>query len=153
MRKVRFAKQSDMTAIKELLSTNDLPYEDIDGHLPHFLVAEKGARIVGAAGLEIHQNFALLRSLVVSSSEAGKGLGSILVQKILSYAQSRNIERVFLLTTTADQFFKKIGFEQTDRNSVPIAIRNTKEFASICPSTAVCMTRLMEQSPDFNRNP
>jgi mannose-6-phosphate isomerase-like protein (cupin superfamily) len=57
------------------------------------------------------------------------------------HARSRRIDRLYLLTTTATGFFSKLGFAQTDRASVPEALRATTQFASVCPSSSICMTK------------
>jgi amino-acid N-acetyltransferase len=55
----------------------------------------------------------------------------------------KGIEEFYLLTTTADKFFARNGFEVIDRNKVPSSIAGTNEFDSICPATAVCMRKLL----------
>ncbi|MDO8281827.1 MAG: arsenic resistance N-acetyltransferase ArsN2 [Thermodesulfovibrionia bacterium] len=135
----RFAEHKDLPRVSELLAAVDLPYQDIDGHISNFLLAEEGGELIGVGGIEIVSNTALLRSLAVKEAARNNGIGKTFVDKIRSFAQLNNVEKLFLLTTTASGFFKKTGFEEIDRTRVPSEIKNTEEFKSICPSSAICM--------------
>ena len=46
-----------------------------------------------------------------------------------------------LLTTTAERFFTRHGFVVADRASAPPAIRQTREFADLCPASAAYLTK------------
>jgi amino-acid N-acetyltransferase len=138
------AAQKDISAITALLRGADLPHEDFADYLAHFLVVRRGSEIVGAIGYELHGADALLRSLVVAPELRGAGLGGRLVDQLTAAALTQGVKRFFLLTTTAETFFAKRGFQKGDRRSVPAAIAGTKEFNSLCPVSAVCMTRSLE---------
>jgi len=135
------AAPTDAAAIGALLRAADLPAEDFAGHLAHFLVARRGGAVVGAVGLELHGRDALLRSLVVAPAERGAGLGGRLVDRLAAAARRRGARRFYLLTTTAEAFFAHRGFRRIERDAVPAAIAATQEFHSLCPVSAVCMTR------------
>ncbi len=135
------AAPDDAPAIGALLRTADLPAEDFTDHLAHFLVARRGGAVVGAVGFERHGRAALLRSLVVTPGLRGGGLGGELVRRLAAEARREGVERFYLLTTTAETFFARRGFEKTARAAVPAAIAGTREFQSLCPVSAVCMTR------------
>ncbi len=137
----RKAHADDEKAIKELLSEANLPYNDIKTGKQDFILAYENDRIVGVAGIEIYNDVALLRSFAMRPGYRGKGLGSQLYRKINEYAISRNIKELYLLTTTAEKFFKKLGFVVISRDNIPGDIRNSEEFASICPTSALCMTK------------
>jgi amino-acid N-acetyltransferase len=83
----------------------------------------------------------LLRSLVVRAACRAEGLGTALHDRLLFYARLRGIERVYLLTTTAERFFRRLGWEPIARTAVPTGVRRTREFRELCPQTAVCLTR------------
>ena len=138
------AAQNDIPAIAALLREAGLPHEDFADHLPHFLVAGQEGRIVGAVGFELHGADALLRSLVVAPRRRGDGLGGRLVEQLTASALAHGVRRFYLLTTTAEAFFAKRGFRKTARGSVPADIAGTKEFNSLCPISAVCMTRTLK---------
>jgi glutathione gamma-glutamylcysteinyltransferase len=50
-----------------------------------------------------------------------------------------DLDAVYLLTTTAADYFRRMGFVDELRAAVPEAIRNAPELTSICPSTATLM--------------
>jgi amino-acid N-acetyltransferase len=51
----------------------------------------------------------------------------------------RGLEVVYLLTTTAAQFFVRVGFVFADRPSPPAEIARSPEFAHACPASAACL--------------
>ena len=137
----RFAEDTDIPMVRRFLSAVELPYEDIDKHISHCLLAIRKDRLAGMVGIEIAGNTALLRSLAVDEIDRNKHIGTTLFDKIRSYAQLNDIKGLYLLTTTATEFFEEKGFKRIIRDAVPEEIKRTEEFKSICPSTAVCMKR------------
>src|SRR5690349_21757775 len=105
------------------------------------LVAREAQEIVGTAGLEFYAEGALLRSVAVEPRWQGKQLGHQLTDAAMQLATTHGAEAVFLLTTTAERFFPKFGFEQIDREQVPASVRQSVEFQSACPASAVVMRR------------
>ena len=137
-------KRSDIQEIQRLLKSVDLPYTDIEPHINHFLCVEDENELIGVVGLEVYEDIALLRSLAVDEKYRKRGLGKILIDEILQYADDRKIKHIYLLTTTAEAFFTKLGFTLVERNDAPDVIRATHEFASLCPESAVLMSRSMK---------
>jgi len=138
------AAQKDVRPITALLREASLPHGDFADHLEHFLVASQEGKVVGAIGFERHGADALLRSLVVSPGLRGGGLGGRLVEQLTAAARAQGVKRFYLLTTTAEAFFAKRGFRPSARPTVPAGIAATKEFNSLCPVSAVCMSRNLE---------
>ena len=138
---ISVAAPDDAAAIAALLRAAGLPHEDFAGHLAHFLVARREGTVVGAVGFERHGRSALLRSLVVAPALRGNGLGDQLVRRLAAVARRKGVGRFYLLTTTAEAFFAGRGFQRVARQAVPAAIAATREFNSLCPLSAVCMTR------------
>jgi amino-acid N-acetyltransferase len=136
------AAPDDAAEIRALLAACGLPYADlIPSHLEHFFVARDGTQLVGVVGLELLGDAALLRSLAVCPGCHGQGLGSRLVAKAEVYAQSQGVATLYLLTTTADSYFARRHYQPAERYAVPASIAGTTEFASVCPSAAVCMLK------------
>lgn len=135
------AAPTDEAAIRALLREADLPDEDFAVHLAHFLVARAGATVVGAVGYERHGAEGLLRSLVVAPAARGGGLGGRLVAELTDRARAAGLRRFYLLTTTAEAFFRSRGYTRMDRAAVPAAIAATPEFQGLCPVSAVCLAR------------
>ena len=136
---IRQAKGVDYEKIAGLLSSSSLPSEGFAEHLHNFLVAENGDGIVGAIGLEIYGETALLRSAVVSSPLQYKGVGTLLYNQLIENAKSLGVRRLILLTTTAEKYFERKGWKRIDAKSVSGAVTTSVEFTGACPSTAACM--------------
>ena len=107
------------------------------------VVARVDGRVVGAAGLERYGDGALLRSVVVDASAQGHGLGQRLTEAAVALARDLCMPSVFLLTTTADGFFPRFGFERIGRADVPESVRQSVEFRSACPASAIVMRKLL----------
>lgn len=133
------AEIKDLCLIEGLLKQNNLPVEDINTTGKDFFLAYDNSIFVGIAGLEMFGSIALLRSMVVKEEYKNKGYGKLICSLLVKYAKMQNIKGLYLLTTTAKDFFEKIGFEVIERNSVPDAIKNTAEFLGLCPASAVCL--------------
>ena len=132
-------------AVKELLASALLPTADITpDHMENFFGAWSGSTLEGVVGIEPCGTVALLRSLAVAAPRRSAGVGLKLLAQAEQYATEKGIHSLFLLTTTAESYFGKRGYSTTSREAVPEAIRNTKEFASICPGNAVLMVKHMQ---------
>lgn len=138
---LRGAAPVDYPAVVRLLTSADLPTAGVPASLDGFLVAEHDGAIVGAAALEPAPPYGLLRSVVVAPSWRGTGLGAALVRRLLADADSRGVRAVYLLTTTAEQWFPRFGFAQVARDAVPEPVRQTEEFRDACPASAPVMVR------------
>lgn len=137
---IRQAEPHDLTAMLSLLRRASLPTEGVaEQHLGRFFVAEGEGAIIGCVGLEVYGQTALLRSLAVTREFQNRGLGSRLAEHALRQAASLGLDEVFLLTTTAEGFFKRFGFTKIARENAPEQIRQSVEFRLNCCETAVCM--------------
>ena len=139
--KIRVATSRDLDAVERLLSSSNLPTEGVEENFSSFVVAEEQGKIAGAIGLERFGSVALLRSAVVSPEHRGSGVGRRLVEKVLERAKEDGIEELFLLTTTAEDYFPRFGFARTTRSAVPPAVKASAEFQGACPDSAAVMTR------------
>jgi len=139
----RSATDHDLYAVVALLRSRELPvdgFADLLRTQPHHvLLAELNGAIVGSAALEVHDADALLRSVAVARDLATLGVGTRLVTDLLALARREGITQVFLLTTTAAEWFPRFGFEATERARVPNALAATVEFTKACPASAVVM--------------
>ncbi len=138
------ASSMDEPWIRQFLTLCGLPNEDLTPeHLSYFWVIKKKGEILGTVGLEIFGRSALLRSLAVDPRFRKRGFALELTKKAEDYAASLKIEVLYLLTMTAEGFFRKSGYQKTERNSVPPEIRGTTEFQSLCPASSVCMVKVL----------
>ena len=124
----------------ELLESNNLPTEDISQGTQLFVV-EENQQVVGTVAIEYDYQNALLRSLSVSNNRRNKKLGTELVNFIEDYVQRQGVEFIYLLTTTAANFFLKQGYIIIDRTEVPPFIQRTSEYCSVCPASATVMKK------------
>jgi amino-acid N-acetyltransferase len=83
--------------------------------------------------------------VVTAPGERGSGLGVVLTADRLVAARARGLTAVYLLTTTAADFYARFGFQPSPRAAVPAAVARCPEFASICPASAAC--RRLELRP------
>src|SRR4051812_49431 len=134
---IREAKAADLPSIHRLLEANELPTVGVAESIDGFLVAENGGDIVGVIGLEACcREYALLRSTVVASEWRSRGLGRQLVERAIATAESRGVQALYLLTTTAERYFPSFGFATVTRAEVPPEVQATEEFRSACPASA-----------------
>ncbi len=140
--KYSFAGLDDESRIKQLLAGCDLLHEDITPDLlEHFLLGWDGDRMVAVVGLEIKNHGALLRSLAVDAAYRNRKIATGLINKIEDYAKSLKVDSLYLLTLTAEAFFKKYGYRTAARDSAPAGIQGTAEFKNLCPASAACMVK------------
>jgi amino-acid N-acetyltransferase len=135
------ARAGDIPAVRRLLEAQHLPLDGVDALTDTMVVASSGQEIIGAAAVELYAGGALLRSVVVSPRMQGQGLGHRLTEAALELAKSRGVTTVFLLTTSAEKFFPRLGFEQISRTDVPESVQASVEFQSACPASATVMRK------------
>lgn len=133
---------STIIDIIPLLKANNLPYIDITEEKEcDFFGIYTAQKLVGAVGLEYYAKHALLRSLCVDTNFQSTGLGSQLVSFCETHCRSIGIKTLYLLTTTASTFFQNRGYRIIERDSVPEAVQKSSQFSTICPSSAVCLSK------------
>lgn len=134
---LRPARSDELDAVRALAGHAPLPVDGLADQFPDgYVVARRGDALVGCAGLEVHGNAGVLRSVVVAPSERATGLGVALTADRIVAARERGLAAVYLLTTTAADFYDRFGFRPFPRADVPDAVAKCPEFASICPSSA-----------------
>lgn len=129
-------------AARGLLAAASLPTSDLtDEQLAKFFYCGSVTAPSALVGIEIHGTEALLRSLVVDPTVRSKGLGSALVERAEAHAATHGVGTLYLLTTTAENFFARRGYHRVDRTLAPAAIRSTREFAGLCPASSAFMCK------------
>lgn len=145
---LRQAHPADWPAIQALLNANRLPLDGARQHLSTFLVAESGREVVGCAGAEPRGDVALLRSVAVAPGLHGQGIGRQMVLRLLDEARRRNVKAVYLLTTTARDYFLRLGFTVADRATAPRSLQQSAEFQGACPASADLLVLGFQQPDD-----
>src|SRR6188472_54372 len=138
---LRPAGRADDGAVATLLRELELPTEGAAEWLDRFWVAEHQNRVVGVAGMERYGESGLLRSVAVAPEWRGSGIGRALVDRVLEQGRAAGVQEVFLLTTTAEHYFPRLGFACVGRERVPDAVRTSAEFTGACPASAVVMRK------------
>jgi N-acetylglutamate synthase-like GNAT family acetyltransferase len=136
---IRQATTRDLPDIITLLEESRLPLAGLAELVATTLVAQRNARVVGCAAVEIRGTSGLLRSVAVDGTRRGEGLGHQLTQATLDLARARGVTTVYLLTTTAAAFFPRFGFQEIPRADVDPAVQRSVEFTTACPADAVAM--------------
>lgn len=150
---LRTASPHDVAAVERLLTQSELPTVGIaelfTTRAGDFVVAddpERPGELVAVAGLERcgHRDdcgLALLRSVAVRPEWRRHGLGHALVERVVEEAERRGLQALYLLTTTAERYFPRFGFQAVARDRVPAEVQATEEFSSACPASATVMAR------------
>ncbi len=123
---VRAAAIADVPAIHHLLEIyaskgNLLPrtMSELYRHLRDFFVIEIGGHIVAIGALEIFtEDLGEVRSLVVDANYERRGLGRLMVERIITEARKIGLRRVMALTYVPE-FFHRLGFKTVSMGSLP----------------------------------
>ncbi len=80
--------------------------------------------VVGCGALHIYwENLAEIRAIAVAPGMAQRGIGTCLVEQLLTEARELEIEQVFLFTYEP-KFFSRFGFIQVDHRAMPLKVYN-----------------------------
>jgi amino-acid N-acetyltransferase len=139
---IRPAVEADIDGILEIV--NDyadqnlmLPRtpEQIRRVLPHFLVAECNARVVGCGSLvRLTAGLTELRSLAVAAEWRSTGLGRRLVEALIEQARAAGFQQICALTLV-EGFFNRLGFVTVDRWTISPKIWHECIY---CPKFDAC---------------
>lgn len=127
-----------------LLTASALPIDDLADPAIALLGARTDDALVGVVGVQLLAgDLALLRSLAVDPAARTRGLGATLCDAAEALARARGIAALWLLTTTARDYFARRGYVEVARADVPDAVRATAQFGALCPASAVVMRRAL----------
>ncbi len=123
---IRAAAIADAPGIHHLLEIyaskgNLLPrtLSEIYRHLRDFFVIELDGKVAAMGALEIFtEDLGEVRSLVVDAAYERRGLGRLLVQRIVDEARTIGLRRVMALTYVPE-FFHKLGFQTVPMGTLP----------------------------------
>jgi amino-acid N-acetyltransferase len=129
----------DWLLLLDLLKRVGLPRDGLEAHRECTLVIRDGPTIIGCAAIECYGGAGLLRSVAVDAAHRGRGVGEALVRAAIELAQRRGLHTLYLLTTSAADYFARFGFRAVSRDDVALAVRQSVEFNDVCPASAVVM--------------
>jgi amino-acid N-acetyltransferase len=128
--RVEPAGNGTLDSLTALLDAGKLPTDGLRDHLQTMLVARDAAGIIGC----------------VPRSRRAHGVGQHSTRAALDLARQHRVAAVYLLTTSAADFFARhFGFQPIGRAEVPAAVQQSAEFVSACPQTAQAMVREVHQ--------
>lgn len=136
----------DMTPIapdaaRPLLAASELPTDDLADPAIRLFGAFDGGALVGVVGLQTCDRVGLLRSLAVAPAMRERGIARVLCERVIELARAEQLAAVWLLTTSAKDYFARHGFVAVGRETAPAELRSTAQFSSLCPSSATVMRR------------
>lgn len=126
-----------------------LPLDGARDHMEHFIVGEIDGEMACAGGLEVYGADALLRSVVVAEEMRGRSCAQQLVDLLMQNCIKLGVTRVYLLTTTAQAYFSRLGFVVVDRARIPEPVRLSREFRGACPASASAMALQLNRDAPF----
>lgn len=92
---------------------------EIYENIRQYVIYEENGEILGVCGLQVTwEDLAEIRALAVDESKAGRGIGTLLVEKCIDEARRLGIQKVFTLTYVPD-FFARLGFTVVDKMQFP----------------------------------
>ena len=62
----------------------------------------------------------ILWDVVIDQNHQGKGLGTLIVKKLLSSKKIRNTKKLYLMTTNKKLFYSQFGFKEVDNQKLLI---------------------------------
>jgi amino-acid N-acetyltransferase len=135
--------------VTALLERSALPTADLssDTAVRFFGIRDAG-ELVAVIGLEAHPPAGLLRSLAVAPGWRRRGLAHALVSFVEAHASAHGMHTLFLLTTTAEAWFRERGYAPAPREPAPAAIRATAQFSGLCPAAAAFLAKPLAGSQD-----
>jgi N-acetylglutamate synthase-like GNAT family acetyltransferase len=145
---IRRATAADLGPVLGLLREAGLPAAGVADWFSSFVVAEEAGLVVGSAGIETYGAHALLRSVVVAPAMKGRGVGSGLGRAALDLATAAGACDAWLLTTTAERWFPRLGFRRVAREDVPAGLEASVELREACPASATVMMRPLQLAQD-----
>ncbi len=94
--------------------------DEIANNIRSYVLAKDGTKLVGYMALHVHsKKLAEVRSLVVHEDYRGKDIGADMVKFAINEAKELGIEEEILSLTYVPEFFKKLGFKEISKESIP----------------------------------
>jgi amino-acid N-acetyltransferase len=107
---------NDRAALGELLPRSQ---HHIYQNLRDFVVYQRGEHILGTGAMHVlWEDLGEIRALAVGGPWHGQGIGTTIVEALLSEARDLGLDRVFLFTYKPG-FFERLGFCLAERETLP----------------------------------
>ena len=96
-------------------------------HINNFIILEQKNIIIGVGGYEVLGEIVLIRSVAVAQEFRGKSIGVDIYNLLERKIKHTGIKEAYLLTESAMDYFKKLGFIIKERTSIPKDVMKTKQ--------------------------
>jgi amino-acid N-acetyltransferase len=140
--RTREARLPDAEKIYQLISSHfesgtllprSLP--EICENIRDFIVAEDNGRVVGCGALHLYGvHLAEVRSIAVLPAYRGRGVGDLVVRRLLKVAARHQVSGVCLFTRIPE-FFARLGFSIVQREDIPDKLYKD---CCVCPKLNCC---------------
>lgn len=129
-------------ALAAVLAEAGLPTDDLAQSGRRYFRFTEAGRLIGYIGWEeLDGRSVLLRSLLIMPAERRHGWGACLTDWALRRLAELGFTDVWVLTTSAERLALRQGFERAARETAPDTVRATRQFAGLCPSSAIVLHR------------
>ena len=136
------ARDVDYGTFEQLLLLASLPVPDLM-ESGRFFAIEDDRGLVGFGGLEGEVPDQMIRSVAVAPGLRHRGFGHAIVPRLIEQARTEGAERLWLLTTSAQEFFEDLGWKVVDRQDAPEVVSRTRLFCELCLPEAALMLRVL----------
>ncbi|NQV14969.1 GNAT family N-acetyltransferase [bacterium] len=134
---------TELYEIKHLLDNSGLETADLKNNNIKLFTYTDNDKLHGVIGLEAYAPIGLVRSFAVKKEFQGQRIGFKLLDFLLDDCAKAGFEKLYLLTTTAEKYFRRNGFKVISRDLAPEEIKSTSEFSELCPVSAVLMEKVL----------
>jgi N-acetylglutamate synthase-like GNAT family acetyltransferase len=134
------AEAPDWSYVTALLAESGLALEGLTQPVPGYTLAWENTRAVGVVGTERYGDVALIRSLAVTPSRRGLGIGRALLKRVLAHLSREGVQRAYVLTVTTPEYFALFGFRRGPHDQAPAGLRASAEFQRACAACTALMS-------------
>lgn len=139
----RLATAADSASVAQLLGAPGVQAVDVGPGIAAFVIADSPAGPIATIALEILGGDALIRSVCVHSSWRAQGVGTALVERVLTEAAMEAVDSVYVPSSAADRFFARFGFVRITWSEMPFTITRTLSQRGAAVPGATAMQLLL----------
>lgn len=118
----RVATAADAARVAELLGETGVHSVGVGPGISAFVIADSPAGPIATIALEIFGGDALIGSVCVHPSWRAQGVGTALVEHVLTEAAMEAVDSVYVLSSSVDRFFARFGFVRISWSEMPFTI-------------------------------
>lgn len=131
---IRKAKQEDLGNLRAFLAQANLGTEGLTSNTVgcFLLLEDENGTLKGTLGIEVIEEFGLLRSLVVSPGQAEKEI-FILFDQMVQLAKDKGMKSLFLATnkSVALTLFDLLGFQRIGKGDLPSSFYHSEHIRHV----------------------